>query len=56
MKDLYEYLTHLVNYAEAEHLLHPADRAYAINGLIAVFGEDAYEVHWTDAEAEALIL
>lgn len=44
MKNLCEYLTHLVNYAEAERLLHPADRAYAINGLIAVFGEDAYEV------------
>ncbi len=54
MKDLYEYLTHLVNYAEAEHLLHPADRAYAINGLIAVFGEDAYEEPASLGETPAL--
>ena len=42
MENLYKYLTQLVNYAEEKGLLDPADRAYAINGLLAVFGENEY--------------
>ena len=42
MENLYKHLTQLVNYAEEKGLLDPADRAYAINGLLAVFGENEY--------------
>ena len=42
MENLYKYLAQLVNYAEREGLLDSADRAYAINGLLAVFGENEY--------------
>lgn len=43
MEKLYEYITHLVNYAEREALLDAADRTYAVNGLLGVFGVDEYE-------------
>ena len=42
MEMLYEYITHLADYAEKEALLEPCDRTYAINGLLAIFGENEY--------------
>ncbi len=36
-------LTNLVEMAEKNGLLSPADRAWAINGLLSILGEDSYE-------------
>ena len=54
MKELCEYITHLVNYAEEEGLLATADRTYAINGLLAVFGENEYEAPASEKTTPAL--
>ena len=43
MKKLYENLAALVDYAIGEELLDASDRTYAINGLLAIYGEDEYE-------------